>query len=70
MKVWVAGQLHEPKAEPIVLILSDRDKAAIAAMPADAHRYMAYPATQMTEAQALELIRGIDPPVLAPEPPA
>jgi hypothetical protein len=70
MKVWVAGAVHEAEAEPIILLLTDQDKVNIAAMPADAHRYMAYPARQLTHDQALALIRSVEPAVLAPEPPA
>lgn len=67
MRVWVAGQWHDPKAEPIILVVTDQDKRNIGRMPSDAHRYMAYPVTQMTEAEAVALVRSVDPPAPSSE---
>ena len=39
MKVWVEGKLYDAEQSPMLLVLTDGDKANIAAMPAAAHKF-------------------------------
>jgi hypothetical protein len=43
MKVKVGATTYDAEIEPVMVILTDRDKALIAAMAPEAHRYCAYP---------------------------
>ena len=43
MKVKVGTRTYDAEIEPVMLILTDQDKALIRAMAPEAHRYCAYP---------------------------
>jgi hypothetical protein len=43
MRVKIGNKVYDPNTEPIMLILSDADKAKIAGMPAENRRYCMYP---------------------------
>ena len=56
MKVKIGDKIYNAAEQPIMVILSDKDKANIANMKDTAHKYLIYP-SHMTEEQAREFMK-------------
>ena len=56
MRVKVGDKIYNGDEEPVMVILSDRDKYNISHMSPEATKYLSYP-EQMSEKEALEFMK-------------
>jgi translation elongation factor P/translation initiation factor 5A len=43
MLIKIGNKLYDPNIQPVMVILTDKDKENIALMDSEAHKYCAYP---------------------------
>ena len=53
MKVKIGDKIYDGAIEPVMVILTDDDKANISNMPPNNFKYLSYPEEEMTNEEAL-----------------
>lgn len=60
MKIKIGDQIHDSKDEPIMVILSDKDKENISNMLTECHKYACFPDT-INKEEAVEFMDTENP---------